>query len=450
MAPPRAGSAAAGARFGALVSGVVARLASVVAPLMLVPLLLSYLGTEVYGLWMASASLAAILIVCDLGVGSSLLTQLPPQLSSTGDGGARKVVSGGYALVGAASLLAAGGTFAMWGMGWSHRLVGAPPLVDGISVDAVVSLCLLAFIVTVPLQLINRVLYAQGRPAASNLLQGVCAVAALPAIFAATAVGMGKELVLILALFIGPALYLVVTLYYFWRAPKGQLVSPRWSSVDVDVVSRLVRMGLIFLAITGSSTIATMLDTYIVGTFAGLDAAAAYGVPQRIFAQLGALVVIVNLPLWPANAAALHRGDIRWVRSATRSMVLAAGLCTLTLGLLAASVGRTVLQQWAGPAVILDPDLMLGLAAWWGAQAFFSPLFMVMNAAALLRRQLAGWLLFAALAVPAKILLAASGMVSMLPLVSTVLYLGVLAPIAIGGYRAALRVRELKMEKVHE
>jgi O-antigen/teichoic acid export membrane protein len=52
----------------------------------------------------------------------------------------------------------------------------------------------------------------------------------------------------------------------------------------------------------------------------GLDAAGHYSVVSRLYLALGLCVTLVNLPLWPANAEALARGEVTWVRRSTRRM----------------------------------------------------------------------------------------------------------------------------------
>ncbi len=59
-------------------SSVVARAATSLLPLLLIPLTIRYLGTEQYGIWMAITSVTSMLLWADLGLGNGLLTKLAP------------------------------------------------------------------------------------------------------------------------------------------------------------------------------------------------------------------------------------------------------------------------------------------------------------------------------------------------------------------------------------
>ena len=72
---------------------------SAIAPLLLIPLTLPYLGAEVFGAWMAIASIAGMLIWADLGLGSSLLTQLTRTAAEGKNDKARKLIASAYGLV---------------------------------------------------------------------------------------------------------------------------------------------------------------------------------------------------------------------------------------------------------------------------------------------------------------------------------------------------------------
>ena len=65
-------------------------------------------------------------------------------------------------------------------------------------------------------------------------------------------------------------------------------------------------------------------DYLVIAHVLGPESVTTFSVPARLFAQLGLLVSLVNLPLWPANGEALARGDVAWVRRITARMTLKA------------------------------------------------------------------------------------------------------------------------------
>lgn len=420
------------------VSGVLSRAASAIAPLLLVPLMLAHLGAPVYGVWMAAAGLASILMVCDLGVGLSLLTVLPRALNSGSSTEEHEVLSTAYAVVMAASCVGMTAICFLWAGGHLHELVGTTTLIEGVSTDFVVAAVTLSFLATLPGQLINRVLYSEGRVARSNFIQALVALSALPMVLAAARMNCSPEVILLAAVLPGPAVLIAASLLHFLqRAPSRR---PSLTGASVKTARPLVRIGIGLLAISSVANIGIGLDGLILSHFSTAASVAMFAVPQRLYAQLMQLVQIVILPLWPANAAALQRGDKSWIRRSTRRISLISFMATMTFGTLAAFGGRGVLEKWAGNAINFDSGLMLGFTIWCAVQALLSPFFMVLNAAAKLKSQLVAWMVFSVTVAPLKCWFASQDKVALLPLTASIIYLLTLGPYVFFTYRRLISV----------
>ncbi|MFC8620171.1 lipopolysaccharide biosynthesis protein [Micromonospora purpureochromogenes] len=435
---------APGSRTRALVAGIFSALAGkaigLAAPLLITPLTFGYLGAERYGLWMAVTSLTSMALFADFGLGNGLLTRLS-RLRADGDArGAAREIASAYALLGT---LAAALFVLLVGsirpVDWPALLNVANPEVAR-DVRPVVLVCFGAFLLNVPLALIQRVQYAYQQVAQSNAWQAAGSLASVGLVYAAVTAELAPVLVIGAAVLAVPLVGVANTIHHFGR--RHPELRPRLRAVDATRAGGLLRLGASFFAVSVLSSVAMNLDAFLVGRVLGLEAAATYAVVLRLFALLGLFITLVNLPLWPANGEALARGDVAWVRRSTGRMVCLSMLVVAVPGALLARYGDEVLRRWIGSAEVtgLPTDLFLALAAGSLLVAVAAPLFMAQNSLGLLRPQLLGWSAFLLVSIPAKVVLAGTVGLTGVALAATVSYALTVLPAAVVGYRRVLAV----------
>ncbi|MBG6103485.1 lipopolysaccharide biosynthesis protein [Micromonospora vinacea] len=423
-----------------LISGigtaVLSRGTNVLVPLLLIPATLSYLGTDRYGLWMAVTALTGMVAFADLGLGNGLMTKLAPCLAAGDIERARRYVSSAYLVLGGT---AGAITALLWLLGgrvpWDavFNVTGAVSPAEARSISLI---CLTAFVVNVPLSLVNRVQYARQQVGLSNIWQGVGAGLALPFALAAIAAGMSATVV-VAATVVGPVLVNVVnTVWTFgWRVPE---LAPWAGRATGRLTRELLGLGGLFFVLTIVMSMATNADTLIIAHRLGLESVTEYAVPARFVTQLGLLVTLVNVPLWAMNGDSLARGEVEWVRRTARRMTYVSVCCALvpTAGLVL--VGDRLFFRWLGVPIGQDRWLLIGLAAWLVMLAAISPRFMVQNAAGVVRPQLLGWGLYLVLSVVAKWYGVGWYGISVVPYIGVGCYLLTVLPAALYGYRRAL------------
>ncbi|MGC4848792.1 lipopolysaccharide biosynthesis protein [Micromonospora sp. DT15] len=435
-------SVARRSRGRALVAGIASSLAGkavgLVAPLLITPVAFRYLGPERYGMWMAITSLTAMALFADFGLGNGLLTRLS-RLYATGDrhAAAREIASA-YALLGSLAIML------VLVLAVTIRLVSWPALLNvadpAVARDAraVVLLCFGAFLVNIPLALIQRVQYAHQQVGQSNLWQAAGSLVSAGLVVAAVAADADPVLVIAAAVLAVPLMNLANSICcYCWQQPD---LRPRVRYVRATKVRALLRLGSRFFGLSVLSAIALNIDGFLVGRVLGLHAAANYAVILRMFAVLALFVTLVNLPLWPANGEALARGDVSWVRRSTRRMVYLSAAAVVLPALCLVVAGNDILRIWVRSDDLerVPAPLFVALAVWSVFVAVAAPFFMVQNSVGLLGPQFFGWAACLVVAVPLKILLAGRGGLPGVALASALSYGVTVLPAAIVGYRKAL------------
>jgi O-antigen/teichoic acid export membrane protein len=416
-------------------TAALSRAVSAVAPLALIPLTLSYLGADLYGLWMAVTAVTGMTAFTDLGLGYGLMTKLATCYANGDTEKARRYISSAYVMVTATALAACGLLWLAAGaVPWSS-LFNAGGSVTPEQARGIAMACLTAFLLNVPLSLAGRIQYAYQRIGMSNIWHAAGVLASLPLAFIAVRAEMSPVMV-VASVVAAPVLTnLVNTLWMYGRCMPE--IAPRLSMVDRRVTHELLRLGGQFFLITVVMTAADNADSLIVAHTLDLASVATYAVAAKLFAQLGFLVMLVNQPFWPMHGEALAKGQLAWVRRTVRRMILVSVLAVVIPAVTLVLLGDRLFMAWLSVPVG-NRWLLAGLALWWVLLAGLSPLFMVQNAAGVIRPQIVGYSLYLVLAVTAKWYGSTLFGVAAIPFIGVLCGLLTVVPAAIYGYRRVL------------
>lgn len=404
-------------------------------PLVTVPIALTQLGASGYGAWSAALALTAFAMFADLGLGVGLMTRLAGALADKDYKVARTLVSSGYAAV-ATTVLVAGIALLVSPLfvDWSVVLGGEP---EDTEVQEIALVTLALFLVNVLVALIVRVQYAAQRISHSNVWQGAGAVAGLSAVLLATVTNPGHVGYILLASGVPIIVGATNSVVFFVRA--GRSYAPSFRHVQFRVAASLARLGSKFLLVTVLMGVALTTDNWIVAQTHPLEEVPDFAVPARVFALLGVLVSIVTIPLWPIAVEALRRRDREWVVSTTRQMVW---ITTGTVAVVAVALvilGPRLLDLWLDERVTTTPLLLAGLGVWAIVQAVVAPLFMIQNAAEVLKPQMLGYAILLVI-LPIKWIVSSQHGYEWIPWVTIAGYVLFIWPVAIVGYLTASRM----------
>ncbi|ROT33173.1 lipopolysaccharide biosynthesis protein [Micromonospora sp. HM5-17] len=421
-----------------IVTAVLSRGTGVLIPLVLVPVTLSYLGADLYGLWMAVTALTGMVAFADLGLGNGLMTKLAPCYASGDTEKARRYISSAYLVLVTVSL---GICVLLWLVStvvpWAS-LLNATATADPADARAVALVCLTGFVLNIPLSLVIRVQYAYQQVGRSNIWQAAGSLAALPLALGAVHAEL-PPVTVIAATILGPLLVnLLNTGWMYLREMRP--IAPRLGAVDPALARELLRLSGLFFVLTIVWSVALNADSLVVAHALGLEAVTTYAVPARVFNLLGFLVTLVNLPLWSANGDALARGHLGWVRRTTRRMTLFSAFAALVPAVVLVLAGDGLFAHWLPVPIGVDGWLLAGLGLWMVALAATSPWAMVQNAAGVVRPQLLGVSCYLVLSTVGKWYAAKWYGVAAVPYVSVVGYGLTVVPCTLYGYRRALAV----------
>lgn len=346
----------------AAAAALLGKVASALTVLLSVPLTISYLGRERYGVWLTVSSLIAMLSFADLGIGNGLVTKIAEADGHRDQRSMQVLISSAFAILCMiAAILALALIVACPHVHWAQLLNIKSEAVQAEVPRALLTLGLITFL-AMPISVVTRVQSGlqQGFQAALWSMAGT--LASLVALLIATHQRTGL-VGLILALSGTPVLMTLVNFAWCFGIPL-RTFQPSLRLAQLPPAFALLRMGFLFVVLQVSAALAFISDNIVVANRLGTEAVAQLAVPAKLFSLVLLPITLMVSPLWPAYGEAKASGDRAWIRrTLTRSTGFAV-LLSAGAGIVAVTLGPFIIRQWSRGTV--DPTLgvLFALAVW--------------------------------------------------------------------------------------
>ncbi len=363
--------------------GVAGRLVGIAVTLLTIPLLLSHLGFERFGLWLTLTSIIAILGPLDLGIGNGLTTLISTASGREDRDEIRALVSTGIAIsVGLAMLLCVliAVTFPI--IPWAAVVNVGSPIAAAEAGPAVAALAV-CFALGIPLGLVSRIHqgFQEGYIASAWMIAGN--VLSLALLILALLSGASLP-VLVLAIAGGPLIAAALNGAVLFVRHRPWL-RPAMARMHMQRARILLGTGTLFVVLQLSLVVGYQSDNVVIAQIMGAGAVPNYAVPMKVFMVVPILLSFVLTPLWPAYGEALARRDAPWVaRTLRRSMLLAVAV-NVPVALVLLAFAPAILSFWVGGAIIPSPILLISLAIWAVLNSLNGPLSMLLMGSSAIR-----------------------------------------------------------------
>jgi O-antigen/teichoic acid export membrane protein len=357
----------------------VARFVGLATSFISVPLVVGYLGSERYGMWLTMSSLVAALGPLDLGIGLGLLTVVSDAYGRDDREAARRAISSAavmLTMIAALAVVVFGAVYFL--IPWAHLFNVATP--TAVAEAGPASAVLFgAFALGLPLGITGQIQLAHQ----SSYISSAWAIAGnLGSFIALVAIITlhGSLPLLVLAL---TGVGLVAAALNGWFLFRRQLpwLMPQLRDVDFRAARGLLKTGSFFLVLQLSGLVAYQLDNFVIAQILGASAVPEYAIPAKLFFLAPMLLSFVLTPLWPAYRESFARGDVAWVKRTLRRSIILTALVTIPSSAALVLAGPLLLHLWVGSAVHPTLLLLLGLGTWAIMYTFNGPISMLLNGA---------------------------------------------------------------------
>jgi O-antigen/teichoic acid export membrane protein len=327
------------------------------------PLTVRYLGPQRYGIWVTVSTTVVMLAVMDLGVANSLTNMISRAYAAGDRRAARRFYATAFWISLSISFTLGVAAYFLWPhINWPSvfHLTSYPA--EAREASLCVAVALSFFLLSLPLNLINRVLSGYQQTQITNYFNLLSNILGLAAIL--LVIHRHGTLLNLMGFYSGTLLAGTAFLNLWVHLWDKRWLLPLPTAICRDAFRELMNSGAGFFILQVAGLIVFNSDNIVITHYLGAAEVAPYSVTWRLAGYAAVLQTAVFPSLWPAYSEAYARGDYAWVR---RTFWNAARLSlgTTAFAILVLSVfGRTLIRWYVGPTAIPSQILLLAICAW--------------------------------------------------------------------------------------
>jgi O-antigen/teichoic acid export membrane protein len=291
---------------------------SILTSLMLVPLTLSMLNNEKYGIWITLYSIVTWFNMMDIGLGNGFRNKFAEAVALNNHYTATKFIETIYF----STVIIALGFFVVYSivhplLDW-HTLLNIPHTFDE-DISLIVITVFGLFSIQLILKNITTILLALQKTALSNLILFLGNLLALISILVLGETGNANLKTISLTFMLSPiAVYAVSTILLFRKKLKKYL--PQKIRIHRVYFYDMMNLGVKFFFIQITAIIMFSSGNFIIAQLFGPEKVTPYNISYRLFVATISVFTIIIAPFWSAYTEAIVKKDYTWIRNTLKNL----------------------------------------------------------------------------------------------------------------------------------
>jgi len=312
--------------------------------LITVPITLSYLGAEQFGIWMALTGFVAFLSFTDLGIGIGLQNALTRCHGNDDEKTPSSIISTALFL----TLLLC---LALCAISWYlipqfdlTRIIKLSGEENQLTLLHTTQAFIIAFAISIPLGMIQRIYDAYQNGVISNGLLAVGRLFSLASVFVSVKLGYSLAVMVFLYMTL-PFVFLALGgVYLFITNP---VLRPSPFNVKAQYINQMVRTGGLALSAQVGAAIMSSGPLLLLSSQFGAAAVVPFAITQRLLSVVSLMTSAALMPLWPAYGEAYARSDKQWITTTHKKALLFTLAIISPLFIVMSFYGQDLIAWWS-------------------------------------------------------------------------------------------------------
>ena len=334
---------------------------SALVVLLLVPATLNCLGEYKNGIWLTISSLLLWIDNMDIGLGNGLRNKIAEYMAHSEYERTRSLISSTFAMLTCIIIPVLLILLLLIAISDPYTVFNAAPLkvahLDQVLMVTVTLVCT-SFI----FKLIGNFYMGMQLPAVSNLLIALGQTLVLIGTYIVLYSG-SHSMMLIALVNTGAPLFVYLLAYpytFFYKYPH---LRPSFKLINFKEARAVINMGVQFFIMQISGVILFMTSNLLISKLFTPALVTPYQITYRYFSIMLVAFTVICMPFWNATTDAYERGDIQWIRHATRKLRL------MIIGIIACMVTMVILSPWVysfwiGDSITIDIRMSIVMATY--------------------------------------------------------------------------------------
>ncbi len=342
-----------------IVGSIIIKGASIIIQLLLVPLTLGYLNSELYGIWLTLSSIMLWLSFFDVGFTLGLKNRLAEAIALGNYDKGKSLVSTTYFMmiiifVPLGFILEAIVPYINWSSFLNVSLDYNEQLIQ------VVQVIVACFCLQMIFNVIASVLAAFQKVALSSLFPVIGNFLALIIIYFLTKFTSSSLLNLALAISYLPVLVYIVSSIIFFKGTLKR-VAPSFKHIDLSLIKDIFNLGFRFFIIQIQMIVLYQSTNILISNISSPIDVTSYNLAYKYISIALMLFNIILGPIWPAFTDAYTKKDYAWMNDVYRRMVQIYGILCLAI-LIMVVVSPFAYNLWFGGKALVPVSMTTSVA----------------------------------------------------------------------------------------
>lgn len=327
-------------------ASLLTRASNILVTLLLVPLSISALGIENYGMVAMVLAFSIFFTFADFGLGSAIVKTI----AEVGENkenivNAVKIISNAWFFLFFISILIILLSIIFYNLNIINYIFMVVTILVAINM---------------PFSLYVRILFAMQKNLQSGLWQTSGKILSLVIIYLYYILGY-IDLNNYIYIFFGVPLFLNVigTILVF---NKYDFYFPRKKFISIKETATVIKTGFLFLILQVVPYIETGIDTLFLNLKYDLEFIGKYDIFSKLFLYIPALISVAAFPLWPAISKAIVEGDLKWVLILKARVYRFCSIISLMFTIVLVFFSKNIVFLWTKKQFLIDTNVVLSLA----------------------------------------------------------------------------------------
>jgi len=287
----------------------------------MVSLIVDYLDTYKYGVWVTLTSISAWFSFFDIGLGNGLRNKFAEAKAKNNMQEARVYVSTAYAVIGGIVLLLLGLYFAVsFLLDWNLILNVNQDKIGGIELSRVALIVFLFFIIRFFSSLITSILLADQRASLVSFLDFFGKLLVYGLLWVMVYQKIESFAVFALVVSAVPIVLLTISTVVFFQT-SYKAVTPSLQLFDRAIATTLLNLGAQFFIIQVAFFLLYQTNYFIITHLISPAEVSVYDVAFRLFTAFTMGFSVVMTPMWSAFTDAWHKEEYAWVNKTVKRLL---------------------------------------------------------------------------------------------------------------------------------
>lgn len=335
-----------------------------------VPILLSYLDNDKYGIWLTIISILVWTSHFDMGLGSGLRYKLTESIAKGNTLQGRKLISTAYFSM-ASIMMCAFLVFApiMTSLDWNN-ILNAQSVGNAELITTIISV-FFVFVCHFVLDLVSVVLKADQRAAISDVFRPIGSVLSLALILLLGFFSHNSLLLASLAMAVPSVLVLLIASVYFYSR-EYQNVRPAITLFDRHLLKDIYSLGLKYFLSQVAALIVFSTANILLSRLINPSEVTTYNIARTYYGLTAVFANMILVPFSAATTDAYVRDDFEWIKNSMKKLRMAALLLSVAT-IIMFSISKFAIHLWVGDKVIVPLGLSVAFAVYYILNVWVSP-----------------------------------------------------------------------------